>query len=103
MRTKTFQKLDLAAQRIADRLMYLHDSTGFCADAIKPYLHVKQFIMDNQSYFDNDMYGVVSMKNICKTTRQVHYVTNEVLHRLRRSKFFRRHRESTSLQMLLPL
>ena len=106
MKAKTFQKLDLAAQRIADRLLNVRDSLIFSVDIKKPYPHVKQFILDNQSYFDKDMCGVVSMKNVCKTTRQVNYLTNEVLHRLRKAKFFgsRQPKVSGSLaQMLLPI
>lgn len=103
MRAKTFQKLNLAAQRIAGRLIGLHESMNLYADIKKPYPHVKQFILDNQEWFDKDMYGVVNMKNICKTTRQVHYLTNEVLHRLRRRKFFKRTADASPSQMLLPL
>lgn len=103
MKAKTFQKLDLAAQRIADRLLNVRDSLSFSVDIKKPYLNVKQFILDNQEYFDKDMYGVVSMKNVCKTTRQVHYLTNEVLHRLRRGKLFKKRLEVPGTQMLLDL
>lgn len=104
MKTKTFQKLDLAAQRIAGRLISIKGNLLLDVEKLKkPYLNVKQFILDNQEYFDRDMYGVVSMKNVCKTTRQVHYLTNEVLHRLRRDKFFKNPASSDPVQMLLPL
>ena len=103
MRKKTFQKLDLAAQRIADRLLNVRDVMNLQISIKKPYSQVKQFIMDNQEWIDCDMCGTVKMNNVCKTTRQVHYLTNEVLHRLRRNKFFRKPAASDSAQMLLPL
>ena len=104
MRKNTFQKLDLAAQRIADRLLGVQDAMHLVVSIKKPYANVKQLILDNQEFFDKDMYGVLSMKNICKTTRQIHYLTNEVLHRLRRNKFFTRHssKKANAQQMLLP-
>lgn len=103
MRNTTFQKLDLVAQRIADRLLSVRDAMNLYIDIKKPYPNVKQFIMDNKTWIDADMYGIVSMKNVCKTTRQVHYLTNEVLHRLRRKKFFKNPATSNPAQMLLPL
>lgn len=105
MKKDTFQKLDLAAQRIADRLLGVQDAMSLVVSIKKPYANVKQFILDNQKYFEKDMYGVLSMRNVCKTTRQVHYLTNEVLHRLRRNKFFtgRSSKKTGAQQMLLPL
>ena len=104
MRKNTFQKLDLAAQRIADRLLGVQEAMHLVVSIKKPYANVKQMILDNQELFDKDMYGVLSMKNICKTTRQIHYLTNEVLHRLRRAKFFtERSKKANAQQMLLPL
>ena len=103
MRKKTFQKLDLAAQRLADRLLDVSNVMNLQISIKKPYPQVKQFIMDNQEWIDRDMCGTVKMNNVCKTTRQVHYLTNEVLHRLRRNKFFRKPAASDSAQMLLPL
>jgi len=98
MRKRTFAALDLAAQRIADRLIPIK---GFIAEtaAKKPYMKVKQFILDNKSILSRDMYGEVNMENVCKTTRQIHYLTNEVLHRLRRGRFFKDLGKSAYTQM----
>lgn len=87
MRKSTFKKLDLAAQRIADRLLAVKETAGFTAYT-KPYMNVKQTILDNKKWFARDMEDGCSMENVCKTTRQLHYLSNEVLHRLRRGKFF---------------
>jgi len=90
MRTSTFKKLDLTAQRIADRLLEVKAQMPGFEAASKPYMRVKQFILDNKAYFKSDMYGEVNLENVCKTTRQLHYLSNEVLHRLRKGKFFKK-------------
>ena len=47
MRKNTFQKLDLAAQRIAGRLLGVQDTMHLVVSIKKPYANVKQLILDN--------------------------------------------------------